>query len=200
METPTMPSKRFNIRLPESTDEKLRDLAEARGKNLTDTVVDLIELAAANPDFFNTLKAEPAPRYQWLDDSCPLLYYLDDEEAPKPGEGFYCLEKAPKATLLGSGINTAAKKYCEACQFKKGIIAKNIELTKTLAEGFTVRIPFCANGGKITNDLQRIWCPISTTHRPVTKCKTLKNGASCQHLKWIDATAQRPQTSQKERR
>ena len=185
-----MTKKARTYRIPEDTLDKLEALSKARGKNQTDTIIDLIENA----------EATDIPRYQWLDDACPLLYHLNEQEAPKQGEGFYCLAGSPKVTKLGSGIDTAAKKYCKACQFKKGILKQNELMTKQLKDGFTVRIPFCTNGGKLTTDLQRIWCPISSDYKTVTKCKTLRNGANCKHLRWIDAEAKQPQTSTNQRR
>jgi len=193
-----MPSKKLTARLPESTDEKLRDLAEARGKNLTDTIVEIIEIASTQPDFFTQREAS-TPRYQWLDDACPALVYLHQDDEDK--EGFYCVEKAPHQKKLGDGSDTDARRICEAHQAIKGIITTNEKLTKLIQEGFTFRVPYCMNdGSKVTSDLQRIWCPIIGEYRPVTTCKTLRKGANCTHLHWIDAEAQRPQTSQQERR
>ncbi len=59
-------------------------------------------------------------KYESLDDACPLLGYLEEDEAPKKkGKGFYCLQRAPKEDLLGSGTIEAQKKYCDACQFRE---------------------------------------------------------------------------------
>ena len=70
-------------------------------------------------------------KYKSLDDACPLLCYLEEDEAPKKkGKGFYCLQRAPKEDLLGSGTIEAQKKYCDACQFRDGIIDRNKELIK----------------------------------------------------------------------
>lgn len=181
----TRTPKTYN--LPDDIIDRLKSLSKARGKNYTDTIIDLIENAE-----------KPTPRYQWLDDACPGLVYLHQDDTKK--EGFYCVHKAPTQKKLGDGSPEDARKICEACQTIKGIITSNQQLTKQLKDGFTVRIPFCTNGGKLTPDLQRIWCPISTDYKTVTKCKTLRNGANCKYLRWINAEAKRPQTSTNQKR
>ena len=183
-----MTTKRKTYRLPEDIIDKLISLAKARDKNHTDTIIELIDAASTQTDFLTK------NRFKFLD-ACPGVIFLHQDDDKK--EGFYCVHKAPTQKKLGDGSPEDARKICEACQTIKGIIDQNELITKQLKDGFTVRIPFCANGGKLTTDLQRIWCPISTDYKTVTKCKTLRNGANCKHLRWIEAEAQRPQTSPK---
>ena len=128
-------------------------------------------------------------KYESLDDACPLLCYLEKDQAPKKkGKGFYCLKRVPKEDLLGNGTMEAQKKYCDACKFRDGIIDRNKELIKKVKRGFVVKIPSCIYGGRLSDDGKKLYCnhpKRSAQFRDVNNwCKGLRNGANCKGLRW----------------
>jgi len=132
-------------------------------------------------------------KYKSLDDACPLLVSLNEEEVPKKkGEGFYCLKRSPKEDKLGSGTIEAQKKYCDACQFRDGIIDYNKELIKKVERGTIVKIPSCIYGSQLSDDGKKLYCKnpkMSAQFRDVNNwCKNLRNGANCKGLRWATMT------------
>ena len=82
-----------NFRIPEDTDNKLLALANATGKNLTETIVWCIESTSR--------------RYLTHEHGCSFLICLSN--------GFHCAISAPEQIKLGNGGFEDADKICTAC-------------------------------------------------------------------------------------
>ena len=84
----------LSIRVKGGIKENLEELAKEKGLTITGIVRE-IKIEAFKPE-------KRVNKYKFLDDGCQLRDYLDEEEAPKGksyGEGFYCMEKAPKSLI-----------------------------------------------------------------------------------------------------
>jgi len=136
-------------------------------------------------------------KYQFLDDACTMLKYLEEDEAPKKkGEGFYCLKRAPKEDKLGSGIDEAAKKYCEVCKLRDGALADSKTLREQREKGISIQVARCMKGGYVNDEHgEQMYCPEIGRSRPVYErkkktdyvpCKIRgPNNSNCMYLKQI---------------
>ena len=167
------PSKFLGFRPSKELEDKIIALAESKGKNIADTIRDLLESAT---------RGEDPNRYAWLEKSCPALVHLN--------EGFYCAIHAPTAKALGDASNEDAKKVCKACQEIKGIIDKAAQTDKLLKAGYTVEVPYCMGKGIVRENLKTVWCPKIGNERPIEICeKAGINGKRCEYFRLIKADA-----------
>jgi hypothetical protein len=159
------PSKVLHFRASQELDDKIRALAESKGKTITDTITELIEAAT---------RGEDPNRYQWLEKACPALVHAN--------EGFHCFIKAPTKHKLGDGTNEDAKKFCTACQATKGILS----VQAILAKGGISTYCTCSLGGVIDEiDSDKILCPYETLGHTISitkNCKVRENGSACKSL------------------
>ena len=169
-----MEKKRLHIKLPSEIDKILRDLANINGKNITDTLIELIK---------STTESKQDNDYKMLDDACIFLDHLYFTDSKKTG--LYCTENAPKHIRLGDGSIQDAEKLCKSCRIKKGLIEENKKLKQQIESNTVIPIPSCTQGGRLSDDGKKLWCQRTMQYEDVHKwCKVVKNGANCEYLRW----------------
>lgn len=124
-------------------------------------------------------------KFAFLDNSCPALCQGDKEYLCVWGrEG-----RPPQITKLGIERSSISD-ICDSCKETLKLKEENKQLKAQIEHGVVVQIPSCANGGRISDDGKKLWCPRTMQYEDVHKwCKVLKGGANCEHLRWTQIVA-----------
>jgi hypothetical protein len=109
-------------------------------------------------------------------DVCIALADLND--------GYHCMIKPPMQRKLGDGSLEDQQTACAVCMRVKGLITENEMMRKQLNNDIVITIPNCINGGILKGDGDKLYCPLFGAVRDVNYCKTKRNGANCQWLRW----------------
>lgn len=190
-----MARKDRHIRLPFETDKILQDLADKNGKNITDTIIELIE---------NTKKSERMHNKQKiLENKCPVLVNLISDEPKKTGH--YCAKNPSNPKKLGDGSIENALVLCKIYHEIEDIMKENNELKKECI----IKIPYCTH--KEVDDVYTVYwdgnvfrekmyqlalledefnCPIFKESITKKKCMKTKNGVQCKYLKYVTINVQ----------
>jgi len=175
------------IRIDDETKKSLEKLAAEKDMSVTEFTVNII---------MRTLEHKTIDDYDVILDACPLLLYMDKDEAPpKKGEGFYCMEKVPLERKLGSGLKASAEKYCSKCSWKKVFTEYKQQIILQKREGVKLDMHRCLLGGYLNDDGRLMYCTKIGRFRPIIERKkkteykpcyrAVENNARCPELKSI---------------
>lgn len=139
-----MTNKNITFRVPQEIAEWIDSEAEAKKLSTTDTLIEILKSVKEGTLF----QTEPSAtnRYQFLDDACLSLVWLEGEEW-----GFHCIQRAPKGGIikkLGSGSPDHAKAICVKCKKLQDIL----KVTKALQKGDQATYYVCGAGGRQRED------------------------------------------------
>jgi uncharacterized protein (DUF4415 family) len=185
--------KRVTLRISEDANEKLVNRAQItklKKKMIVETLIDLdVQYKLTSPGWETRLNEAldivRRDRFKNLDTACPALNFSENK--------WVCVwarqGKTPQTKVLGV-TEEGADAICQACgKTMKLITEYEGQLDKMKAQmrrGAVFEIPQCLDGGILNDDGIHIYCKRSTTKIKVTKCKTMRKGAPCQYLKWIN--------------
>lgn len=154
----------------ETQEKAIEQYMEENGLIQSEAMRTLIDKALNMENRFAFLDAQP----------CQLRDYLGKTEAPpKIGEGWFCMEKAPRLTKLGSGIESAASKICGKCIIREGALEDSRILKEERTKGRVIFYPNCKKGGKVNDTLDEMYCPEIGGRRPIKERKKKKDPQPC---------------------
>jgi len=161
-----MVSKKVSFRISEEIINKLYKLFP-KGRTLTQIISEVLKDYIKRKE---DLKVE---------DRCPCLVYTGVWECV-----WFRDMKPPLVRVLGRDLEYVLN-ICEACKRGKKIYEERKLYKRLMADGISVKIPYCMKGGRISEDLKQFYCPDLTEWVKLTWCIKRERGANCRWLRFV---------------
>jgi len=97
---------------------------------------------------------------------------------------WYRYNKPPLIKELSKDVEDVLN-ICDACKRTKKIHEERKAYRRIMAEGISLRIPYCNKGGKVSEDLKRFYCPDLTEWVDLKWCIRRERGANCRWLGFV---------------